>query len=92
MINGNVNEFVEHIYYGDELVFIYDNKKFFFQGWYEDGINILTLDMFEPSSDDYIWIMKDKNKKKLAEEFLKAKVFNGKSFWEIEKEITWVDF
>ncbi len=29
MINGDVLKFVDHIHYGDELWFLYNNKKIF---------------------------------------------------------------
>ena len=54
MINGNVTEFVDHIYYGDELIFIYIGPKFFFQGLPENGILVLYLDRREPPAEDYI--------------------------------------
>ena len=43
MIDGNVNEFVDHIQYGDELWFIYDNKKYFLEGLPENGVCKLFL-------------------------------------------------
>ena len=27
----------------------------------------------------------------VKEQFLKAKIFDGKSFWEVEKELAWYD-
>lgn len=35
--NGDVREFVDHIHYGDELWFLYDGKKYFLEGWYDNG-------------------------------------------------------
>lgn len=32
LINGNVSEFVNHIYYGDELWFRFKENKFFLEG------------------------------------------------------------
>ena len=54
MINGNVNEFVNGLYYGDERVFLYRGQKFFIQGLTYDGCNHLLLDRWEPPTDDYI--------------------------------------
>ena len=48
MIDGNVNEFVDHIQYGD--------------------------------ADNYP-----------VNSFLEAPIFNGKIFYEVEKDIKWVD-
>ena len=38
MQNGNVNEFIDLMHYGDELIFMYDGKKYFLQGFKEDDI------------------------------------------------------
>lgn len=32
MIDGNVNEFVDNLYYGSEMYFIFRGKKYFIQG------------------------------------------------------------
>lgn len=43
MIDGNVNEFVDHIQYDDELWFIYDNIKDFLEELPENGVCKLFL-------------------------------------------------
>lgn len=35
MINGDVKEFIDGLYYGDERFFIYDDNKYFVQGYCE---------------------------------------------------------
>lgn len=96
MISGNVNEFVEKISLGDELYFKLDGKCYFFEGWNTDdnkgwvalyevedkpaGKIIATL--FENSSDSL---------KECSEKFLNAPLFNGKTFWECQSEIEWID-
>ena len=32
MKNGNVNEFVDGLHYGDERIFLYRGQKFFIEG------------------------------------------------------------
>lgn len=44
MIDGNVNEFVDNLYYGAEMYFIFEDKKYFIQGWVKDNIHYLVLD------------------------------------------------
>ncbi len=92
MINGNVREFVDRIYYGDELIFMYKGQKFFLQGFLEnDGICATYLDRWEPPADDYIWIGKGDSKNFSVEKFLNAKLWNNKTFWDVESEMEWVD-
>ncbi len=89
MRNGDVREFVDHIYYGDELWFIYERKKYFLEGWTNDGRLDLYLYEMIPNGKTYIW---NGNKTKYpVEAFLSAKIWNGKSFWDIEQDIEWVD-
>ncbi len=35
--------------------------------------------------------MEGQNEDALREKFLKAKIWDGKSFWEVEKELAWLD-
>lgn len=89
MINGNIHEFMDHIYYGDELWFLYRGTKYFLEDW--PGDKCLKLYLFEmiEGGKDYCW--KGDMKHFPAEDFLKAKIWDGKSFWEVEQEIEWVD-
>ena len=91
MKNGDLKEFVDGLYYGDERVFIYNNEKFFIQGYIDSGKLTLFLDRWEPASYDYVWKMAGTDKNYPVKEFLKAKLFNGKTFYEVEKDIEWID-
>lgn len=87
--NGNVQEFVDHIHYGDELWFIYNDKKYFLEGWIENDILELVLYEMKENGRDYKW--KGDNNNYPVEDFLSDRIFDGKTFWKIENDITWVD-
>lgn len=89
MKNGNVREFVDHIHYGDELWFLYDGKKYFLEGWSEDGR--LDLYLYEMAGDwkEYVW--EGTASHYPVDAFLEAKIWNGKSFWDVEQDMEWVD-
>jgi len=91
MINGDVNEFVNGLYYGDERVFVYKGIKYFMQGLLVNDKLTLFLDSWDPPSKDYLWQQAGDRKNYPVESFLNAKLFDGKSFWEVEQEIEWVD-
>lgn len=56
MINGDIQKFVEHIYYGDELIFRYNNIKFFLQGWTENNQSTMVLDIWNDQPfTKYVW-------------------------------------
>lgn len=40
MINGNIDEFVDKLWSGEELIYIHNGKKYFSQGYLLEGGNI----------------------------------------------------
>ena len=100
MIDGNVNEFIDNLYYGSEMYFVFKDKKYFIQGWYKDGVHHLVLDYdYESTAYDlddlkstkYIWEYSSIDSNECVKAFLTAPLWNGKTFYEVEKEITWTD-
>ena len=91
MIDGDPNEFIEGLHYGDERFFYFDGVKYFIQGYGLNGKPTLMLYAFYPEDSDLKWIVSSEDYTYPVEEFEKAKIFNGKSFWEVEKDIQWVD-
>ena len=91
MKNVDVNEFIDGLHYGDERFFRYDGNKYFLQGYCVDGKPMLELYIIENPEMDFEWHMTSYNGEYPVEEFENTKIFNGKFFWEIEKEIEWDD-
>lgn len=84
MINGNPNEFIDGLYYGDERFFLYKGKKYFIQG-YKEKFEKPLIEVCEIECDDgmYWKVYSDKDDAYPVQKFEKAKIFDGKSFWEI---------
>ena len=57
MINGDVKEFVDGLYYGDERWFLYHGARYFIQGWVKDREFTLVIDRIapEPASNYPLW-------------------------------------
>ena len=90
MINGNSQEFIDGLYYGDERFFVYCKKKYFIQGYCENEDYVLEIYIIEPSDNKFHWkAISDTDYP--IEQFEMLKIFNGKTFWEVESEIEWVD-
>ena len=53
MINGDVNEFIDGLHYGDERFFLYDGNKYFLQGYCVDGKPMLELYVIENPEVDF---------------------------------------
>ena len=45
----------------------------------------------EPVDYKVVYEVTDVDVDRIKRDFLKAKIFEGKSFWEVEKEIVWMD-
>ena len=100
MIDGNVKEFVDNLYYGSEMYFIFNDKKYFIQGWFDDPVHHLVLDYdyqtepFDENNPDcnkYIWEYSSEISDECVKAFLDAPLWNGKTFYEVEKDITWAE-
>lgn len=94
MKDADVNYFLDTLYYNDHTV-IYNNKKYFFNPVCtdEDGIShfeIYKSDMNDENSE-VIYSIANPNVEVCARDFLDKKIFDGKSFWEVESEMTEVD-
>lgn len=92
MINGDVNEFVDGLYYGDERWFRFNGIKYFIEGWVKEGLFSLLLYQME-LDQGYVWEKTEPvaERKEVVDAFLTDKIFDGKSFWEVEKDITWIE-
>ena len=93
MKNGNITEFMDKLYSGEELNFIYDGKEYFLQGWTEeDGRSKMTLDVIEHKPFEcYVWESEQNNIRNCADDFIKASIWEGKTFLQIEEEVFWLD-
>ncbi len=91
MINGDVKEFIDGLYYGDERFFMFKGCKCFLQGYYVEGKPMLEMYVLEPADSNFKWQAISDNESYPVSEFESANIFNGKTFWQVEQEIEWVD-
>ena len=92
MINGNIDEFMDKLWEGQELIFTVNSKKYFSQGYtLGDGTYVFELQLWEPECRT-LWQVRGKSRDESRELFLIEPFFDGKTFWEVEKEIEWVDY
>lgn len=95
MIDGNITEFIDQLYYGQEIVFIYHEKKYFVQGWWSDDkseATIVLTEVNEKPFEGYLWEYHADKMAACAEAFLKAPIWDGKDFMQIQEEVTWGDW
>ena len=92
MIDGNPQEFVDTLYLGEEVLFEYRHQRLFAQGYNLcDDKAVFRIDRWTPEPLETVYEYLDTSVSKCVERFLEEKFFDGRSFWEVEKEITWCD-
>ena len=95
MKDGKLTDFLDQLYYGQELVFSYQGKKYFIQGWWDKEKSMATMVLTDESVDSftgYLWEHNDTKMKHCAEAFLSAPIWEGKDFLQIEADVTWCDW
>lgn len=93
MKNGCISDFIDQLYYGGELVFEYKGSRYFIQGWTEADRNIMVLDLVSQEKfKSYLWTHEAQTMKECAESFLDAPLWNGKTFIQIQEDVTWSDW
>ena len=107
MINANLGQFLNTGWFNEATLFYkgyiywcegcFDSKKenpihFFvykFPAKQVDATHFERLHSNEPFKYEFeTW---GKSKEEVKQEFLQAKIFDGKSFWEVEGDLAWLD-
>ena len=95
MIGGNYTEFIDLLTYGEELVFIFKEKKYFLQGWWNDDKTQATMVLTAVDDSDfngYLWECHQNHMSKCADSFLSEPLWDGKNFNQIQEEVIWSDW
>ncbi len=95
MIDGNARDFIEKLHYEDHYV-IYNGNKYFFNGCQtkasSDGtVEYVSLEVYNLSTDETIFSTKKPFASECVLALEEAPIWGGKTFWEIENEMRWVD-
>ena len=95
MIDGNVYDFIDKLSYEDHYI-VFKGEKYFFNGCQstidDDGkIVSVRLEVYNLESSTTVFSTEQPTATECISEFENAKIWGGKSFWEAEKDMTWVD-
>lgn len=93
MTGMSLNEFLDKVYYGDEIEFTYRGTTYFIQGFPKNDKYQLVVDYWNKTDGtepqhDYLYNIICKSPYERMIEFKNAKIFSGKTICEIESEIT----
>ena len=95
MKNGNITDFLDHLYLGEEIVFEYEDKKYFIQGWWAEDKSgaTMVLDFVENLEfQQYFWKNNSSTMKACAEKFLATPLWDGKTFLQLQEKVIWSDW
>ena len=90
MIDGSLNELIDQLYDGQEIVFSYQGRKYFIQGWWNKDKSESTMvldDVSEDHEDDYIWECHAPTMNDCAETFLNAPIWHDQCFSKLKKTL-----
>lgn len=62
-----------------------------YQGYTQSGVCHMEIQQHIPWSSELFWYTQSPSMQGCVEAFEKALILNGKTFWEAESEIEWVD-
>lgn len=91
MQNGSIEEFIYLIGYGFEVLFIYKGVTYEFCGSWDDVEGIYTYYLINDKTGKLVWTAASKYGFPLVD-FYNCPIWEGKTFWEVEKDIYWDDF
>ena len=92
MIGGNPNDFLDRIYSCQDTIYIYKGIKFWFQGYMPDSNTVrMEVIQYQPADNKDIWSYDATTIEQCKQAFIDAPIFDGKTFWDVEQDIEWVD-
>ena len=105
MINANLEQFLDTGWFSEATLYL-NGYTYWCEGcWNEEREKRMHFFVYKyesvvvdkiytkPKNSNYqkVFDIYGNSEEEVKEEFLKAKIFDGKSFWEVEKEIAWYD-
>lgn len=94
MIDGDYSEFLDHLYYGDELWIKYKGVVYFIQGWYDKKKSLpWVMECYTLATDPLtrLFYTEESSMLECAKKLLAQPLFDGKTLPEIEQSVKWAD-
>lgn len=88
MKGKTLRQFIDDLYYNVEMEFIFNGKKYIISGWLnEDDTYTVALYSIEKNSQE-LFSYTSGSRQEVVENFEAAKVFDGRTIYDVEKNIT----
>lgn len=92
MINGTIDELIDTLYYGGEINLIYNNTRYMLESGYDNDVIKIYIFKYDEPDNSFYYEKSGTDAKKVIDDFLNLKIWNGKTFFEEAKNIEWTDF
>lgn len=89
MIDGNIDEFINMLYFGEDIYLIYNNKRLFIDGWMDNDIYTLRMIDYDDDKSEFNFEISNEDKNIVVQTFLNKNIWNNKSFYDEAKNIIW---
>lgn len=95
MIDGDAHDFIDKLAYEDHYI-LFDSRKYYLNGCQmrkeDDGKAVsVRLEVYDLSSKTTVFSTVEESASACLVAFAEAKIWAGKSFWQAEKDMTWID-
>lgn len=88
MKGNRLNEFIEDMYCNPEKEIIYCEKRYMIAGYVDEKCELYTLEVYTVEKNcKELFKYTSKLRSECVEAFEKAKIFDGKTIYEAEKDI-----
>ena len=88
MLGNNLNEFMDDMYHNPEKEISYCGKRYMITGYVDESCELYTLEVYTIEKDSReLFKFTSKARYECVEAFEKAKIFDGQTIYEAEKEI-----
>jgi len=91
MINGDLDAFLEDLHIGNNLYIRYEGSGYFIQGFCRGDVFHLEKWNYSMLDDKEFWEFNDEGPDKCVKDFLETPMWNGKKFYEAEKDMEWIE-
>lgn len=88
MKGKTLGQFIDDLYYNAEMEFLFNDKKYIISGWLnEDETYTVALSSIDENSQE-LFSCTSRSRQEVVETFEAAKIFDGRTIYDVEKNIT----
>ena len=88
MTGRTISEFITELYNNSEMEFIYNSNRYMISGYVSPSGDKYTLELWNITTNSLAFKCSDNLREKCVEQFENSKLFDNRTIYEAEDEIT----